>query len=110
MDVKGIGGLINGLSGKFVSSVTAVTCAVLFVFVERIAYSRPHAAYREIIAMLNPKFRRKSAEYLLYQIQRQIHAQTQNQLTAQTAMQTAQAALQEQLTRALAALERNRGA
>jgi hypothetical protein len=72
MDVKGIGGLINGLSGKFVSSVTAVTCAVLFVFVERIAYARPHAAYLTLLSKLGPRFRRKSTEYLLYQIQSQL--------------------------------------
>lgn len=72
MDVKGIGGLINGLSGKFVSSVTAVTCAVLFVFVERVAYARPRAAYLQLLAKLNPRFRRKSTEYLLYQIQTQL--------------------------------------
>lgn len=68
MDVTGIGGLINGLSGKFVSSIVAVTCAVSFVFVERIAYSKPHAAYRALIQKLVPRFKRRTAEHLLQQI------------------------------------------
>jgi hypothetical protein len=75
MDVKGIGGLINGLSGKFISSIVAVTCAVCFVFVERIAYARPSRAYRQLMAQLSGCFRRMTAEHLLYQIQSQLYAQ-----------------------------------
>lgn len=72
MDVKGIGGLINGLSGKFVSSIVAVTCAVLFVFVERIAYSQPARAYQKLVRVLTPRFRRKTTEHLLYEIRAQL--------------------------------------
>ncbi|MGZ3707854.1 MAG: hypothetical protein ACXWPM_03345, partial [Bdellovibrionota bacterium] len=68
MDVQGIGGLINGLSGKFVSSIVAVSCAVMFVFVERIAYSRPNAAHRAFLSQLSSLFRRKTAEQLLFQL------------------------------------------
>jgi len=68
MDVKGIGGLINGLSGKFVSSIVAVTCAVLFVFVERIAYSRPAEAYRQLIHRMHERFPRRTMEHLLFQL------------------------------------------
>jgi hypothetical protein len=75
MDVQGIGGLINGLSGKFVSSITAVTCAVSFVFVERIAYSRPTGAYRRLLKQLNARFKRRTTEHLLYGIQSQLASQ-----------------------------------
>jgi hypothetical protein len=74
MDVTGIGGLINGLSGKFVSSVTAVSCAVAFVFVERFAYSKPNQAYRALIQVLSSHFRRKTTEQLLHEIQTQLAA------------------------------------
>jgi hypothetical protein len=68
MDVEGVSGLINGLSGKFVSSIVAVSCAVLFVFVERVAYSRPARAQRQLVASLTERFRRRTTEHLLYQL------------------------------------------
>lgn len=68
MDVKGIGGLINGLSGKFVSSIVAVTCAVLFVFVERLAYAGPEQGYRRLVAQVTARFRRRTTEHLLHRI------------------------------------------
>lgn len=75
MDVQGIGGLINGLSGKFVSSIAAVTCAVSFVFVERIAYAQPNQAYRKLMNSLSTLFKRKTTEQLLFGIQSQLLAQ-----------------------------------
>jgi hypothetical protein len=76
MDVKGISGLINGLSGKFVSSIVAVSCAVSFVFVERIAYHKPNAAYRRLITALARQFRRRTTEHLLHSIQIQLASQS----------------------------------
>ncbi len=75
MDVQGIGGLINGLSGKFVSSIVAVTCAVSFVFIERIASAQPDRAYRLLVARLAPLFRRRTTEHLLLRIQEQLEKQ-----------------------------------
>lgn len=75
MDVQGIGGLINGLSGKFVSSIVAVTCAVSFVFVERYAYSAPDSAYRKLVHQLSARFKRKTTEQLLFHIQTQLSEQ-----------------------------------
>jgi hypothetical protein len=74
MDVTGIGGLINGLSGKFVSSVTAVSCAVLFVFVERMAYARPRRALERLLSQLRGRFRRRTAEQLLLEIHARLAA------------------------------------
>jgi hypothetical protein len=79
MDVQGIGGLINGLSGKFVSSIVAVTCAVSFVFIERIAYSRPYAAYRRLLNHLGGRFRRRTTEHLLLSIESYLHRQYEMQ-------------------------------
>ncbi len=75
MDVQGISGLINGLSGKFVSSIVAVTCAVLFVFIERFAYGRTDQAYRKLLNNLAPRFRRRTTEHLLFHIQSQLITQ-----------------------------------
>jgi hypothetical protein len=72
MDVQGIGGLINGLSGKFASSIVAVTCAVLFVFVERVAYSLPGSPHRRLLASLSTRFKRRTAEQLLLSINQQL--------------------------------------
>jgi hypothetical protein len=77
MDVQGIGGLINGLSGKFISSIVAVTCAVLFVFIERIAYAGPHEAYRKLLAQIGARFRRRTTEHLLQSIETYLHMQSQ---------------------------------
>lgn len=72
MDVQGIGGLINGLSGKFVSSIVAVSCAVCFVLIERIAYAQPHRAYRKLINTLSSRFRRRTMEHLLQSVEAQL--------------------------------------
>lgn len=68
MDVQGIGGLINGLSGKFVSSIVAIFCAVGFVFVERAAYARTGQAQRTLVERLSGLFKRKTTEHLLLQL------------------------------------------
>lgn len=74
MDVKGIGGLINGLSGKFVSSIVAVSCAVAFVFVERVAHSKPSKGYRKLIFAMNARFRRLTTEHLLIQLHEKLRS------------------------------------
>jgi hypothetical protein len=94
MDVQGIGGLINGLSGKFVSSITAVTCAVSFVFVERIAYSRPNAAYRRLLKHLSARFKRRTTEHLLHGIQSQLASQAALQKELAQALVSARQALE----------------
>ncbi len=75
MDVRGIGGLINGLSGKFVSSIVAVSCAVLFVFVERLAHALPSDSHRALTRALSRRFKRKPIEALLLEIKTQLAAQ-----------------------------------
>lgn len=75
MDVQGISGLINGLSGKFVSSIVAVTCAVLFAFVEKFAFSFVRDAHRPFMSQVLRKIHRRTPEQLLAQIQKQLDAQ-----------------------------------
>ncbi len=70
MDVQGISGLINGLSGKFFSSIVAVFCAVAFVLVERFALQRPEALYRSMIRSLSARLKLKTAEQMLAELLR----------------------------------------
>jgi hypothetical protein len=76
MDVKGIGGLINGLSGKFVSSIAAVSCAVMFVFVEKFAYAKPVSGYRHVLKALQQRFNRRTTEQLLVELRAELSAQS----------------------------------
>ena len=85
MDVRGIGGLINGLSGKFASSIVAVTCAVSFVFIERFAYSKPTKAYRTLINNLSKFFKRRTTEHLLLSIQDKLEEQQRGKSRKSTA-------------------------
>ncbi len=68
MDVQGISGLINGLSGKFFSSIVAVFCAVTFVLAERALLFGPERLYREFARALNTRFRLKTAEQMLAEL------------------------------------------
>lgn len=62
MDVKGIAGLINGLSGKFFSSVVAVFCAVSFSLVERMLLRSSERTHRNILRFLQHRVRSVGAE------------------------------------------------
>jgi hypothetical protein len=68
LDVQGISGLINGLSGKFFSSIIAVLCAVAFALIERALLSRPEGLIRQLQAKLSPRFRIRTTEQLLSEL------------------------------------------
>lgn len=57
MDVKGIAGLINGLSGKFFSSVVAVSSAVSFTLLERILLRRAERTHAQILRFFQARVR-----------------------------------------------------
>lgn len=67
-EVTGIAGLINGLSGKFVSSIVALSCSVAFVLVEKFAYREPERSYRRLIRALSLLFHVKRTEHMLQEI------------------------------------------
>jgi hypothetical protein len=63
--VDGIQGLINGLAGKFLSSIVGLVCANLFVLLERPAVRRLRAAHTDFLAALDEAFPRRTVEELL---------------------------------------------
>jgi hypothetical protein len=63
--VTGIQGLINGLSGKFITSIVGLVCANLFVLVERPLVRGLLRRHAEFLALLDESFPRRTAEDLL---------------------------------------------
>ena len=63
--IDGIQGLINGLSGKFLTSIVGLVCANLFVLLERPALRRLLDAHAEFLALLDESFPRRTVEELL---------------------------------------------
>lgn len=63
--IIGIPGLINGLAGKFLTSIVGLICANLFVLLERPAVRRLLARHAECLTLLDESFPRRTAEDLL---------------------------------------------
>ncbi len=68
MDVKGIAGLINGLSGKFFSSIVAILGAVGFTLAERILLRNAERTHARILRFLQQRVPARSASQLLLDI------------------------------------------
>ena len=58
--IEGIQGLINGLAGKFVTSVVGLACANLFALLEHSIWHRLEQRHRACIALLDDLFPQKS--------------------------------------------------
>ena len=63
--VDGIQGLINGLAGKFLTSIVGLVCANLFVLLERPVVRRLRAAHGDFLAALDEAFPRRTLEELI---------------------------------------------
>lgn len=63
--LTGIQGLVNGLAGKFITSIVGLVCANLFMLVEKPVVRRLAGLHREFVALLDESFPRKTAEELL---------------------------------------------
>jgi len=68
--IAGIPGLINGLSGKFLTSIVGLICANAFVFAERLAMRPLYDRHAEFVALLDESFPRRTAEDLLDELRR----------------------------------------
>ena len=68
--VKGIEGLINGLSGKFLSSIIALLCSIGLTIYEKTRFGKLTRICSEIQRTLNRIFPRKSTEKLLIEVLR----------------------------------------
>ena len=63
--IVGIQGLINGLAGKFLTSIVGLVCANLFVFIEKSALHRLATTQQQFITMVDELFPRKTMEQML---------------------------------------------
>lgn len=63
--VTGIQGLINGLAGKFLTSIVGLVCANLFILLERPAVRRLRVLHEEFLVLLDESFQRRTVEDLL---------------------------------------------
>jgi len=60
--IEGIQGLINGLAGKFVTSVVGLACANSFLLLEKSVSHRLATHHRHLVALLDEMFPRKVAD------------------------------------------------
>ncbi|MBX3237034.1 MAG: hypothetical protein KF814_12855 [Nitrospiraceae bacterium] len=63
--IVGIQGLINGLAGKFLTSIVGLVCANLFVLLEKSAFHRLTTTQQEFLTMVDELFPRKTMEQML---------------------------------------------
>ena len=61
-EIDGIQGLINGLSGKFVTSIVGLACANAFTLLEHSLWHRLDNRHRECVSLLDEMFPQKAAE------------------------------------------------
>ena len=63
--IVGIQGLINGLAGKFLTSIIGLICANLFVLIEKSLFHRFTLAQQRFLTLLDELFPRKTMEQML---------------------------------------------
>ena len=63
--IVGIQGLINGLAGKFLTSIVGLVCANLFVLIEKSALHRLATTQHQFVTMVDELFPRKTMEQML---------------------------------------------
>ena len=61
-EIDGIQGLVNGLSGKFVTSIVGLACANAFTLLENSLWHRLDNRHRECISLLDEMFPKKAAD------------------------------------------------
>jgi len=66
--ITGLPGLINGLSGKFLTSIVGMFCAVVFSVVEKILFHRLLSTYQATVARLDLLFPSRSTSDYLFEL------------------------------------------
>ena len=64
-EIVGIQGLINGLAGKFLTSIVGLMVANLFTFIEKPMVSRLTSAHHTFLGLIDQLFPRKTMEQML---------------------------------------------
>lgn len=66
--ITGIQGLINGLSGKFLTSIVGLVGATLFALIEKPLVYRLLSTHQEFVGLLNGVFPRRTTDQILTEI------------------------------------------
>ena len=75
-EIVGIQGLINGLAGKFLTSIVGLMVANLFTFIEKPQIARLMSAHHRFLGLIDQLFPRKTMEQMLEPLT-SIHGQPQ---------------------------------
>lgn len=67
-EIAGIQGLINGLAGKFLTSIVGLIVANMFTFIEKPIVSRLIHAHQRFLGLIDQLFPRKTMEQMLEQL------------------------------------------
>ena len=67
-EIVGIQGLINGLAGKFLTSIVGLIVANMFTFIEKPIVSRLINAHQRFLGLIDQLFPRKTMEQMLEQL------------------------------------------
>ena len=68
LEVQGIGGLVNGLSGKFFSSIVAMSCALSITVINYFCFTRILLLWKSVLAQLEQRLPHLSAEQMLLRL------------------------------------------
>ena len=68
LEVQGIGGLVNGLSGKFFSSIVAMSCALSITMINYFCFTRILLLWKSVLAQLEQRLPHLSAEQMLLRL------------------------------------------
>jgi ElaB/YqjD/DUF883 family membrane-anchored ribosome-binding protein len=74
--ISGIDGLINGLSGKFLSSIVALLLSIVFTIFEKREFRRLRNCYEQLIGAIEAAIPVLSSSRILLDIRRYTHDQT----------------------------------
>ena len=67
-EIVGIQGLINGLAGKFLTSIVGLIVANVFTFIEKPMVARLIKAHHTFLGLIDQLFPRKTMEQMLEQL------------------------------------------
>lgn len=74
--IQGISGLINGLAGKFLTSIVALSCATIYLFLEKPLVHGLSNSYYRFVHALNRLLTRRTIEHILEDMHRNLAEQT----------------------------------
>lgn len=74
--IEGIEGLINGLAGKFLTSIVALSCATIYLFLEKPLIHELSNSYYRFVHALNRLLTRRTIEHILEDMHRNLAEQT----------------------------------